>query len=92
VRAVIVDDAGDLGVLVKEGDLVPGVPGAVFSDFVEARVDASGRIAIHALTSLGAGVFLATKPPEVPALPTAALVALAVALGGAAAARLHRSS
>jgi hypothetical protein len=86
-RAVVVDDGGDLGVLVKEGDPVPGVPGAVFTDFNEARVDATGRIAINAFTSLGAGIFLATKPPQVPALPVSGLVVLAAALAGAAARR-----
>ena len=89
-RAVIVDDGGDLGVLVKQGDPVPGVPGAVFTDFNEARVDASGRIAINAFTSLGAGVFLATQPRQLPALPPAGALLLVAALLGPFVARIGR--
>jgi hypothetical protein len=89
-RAVIVDDGGVLGVLVKEGDPVPGVPGAVFTDFNEARVDASGRIAINAFTSLGAGVFLATQPRQLPALPPAGALLLVAALLVPSVARIGR--
>jgi hypothetical protein len=80
VRAVVVEDAGDLGVLVKEGDPVPGVAGATFLDFTEARIDADGRIAIHASTTQGSGVFLATQPAKVPSLSWWGLTALAALL------------
>jgi hypothetical protein len=88
-RAVVVDDAGDLGVLVQEGDPVPGVAGATFLDFTEARIDADGRIAIQASTTHGAGVFLATQPAKVPSLSWWGLTALAAILAyrGAAATR-----
>lgn len=79
--AVVVDDGGDLAVLVKAGDPVPGVPGAAFNRFDEARIDAAGRIAIFASTDVGEGVFLATKPaPPIPALPELGLLTLAVVL------------
>jgi hypothetical protein len=80
-RAVVVDDRGDLAVLVKAGDPVPGVPGAVFTSFTEARIDAAGRIAIEASTDVGEGVFLATKASSaVPALPGIGLLTLAAVL------------
>lgn len=82
-RAVLVDDGADFGVLVKEGDPVPDVPGATFLDFSEARIDAQGRIAINASTTLGSGVFLATLPPAIPALPGWGLVAISAILATA---------
>jgi hypothetical protein len=80
--AVLVHDGSGLSVLVKTGDPVPGVPGAVFTLFREVRIDEQGAIAINAATSQGAGIFLATRPAQIPALPVWTLPALAALLAG----------
>jgi len=86
-RAIVVSRAGELGVLLKQGDAVPGVPGDVFSDFPEVRMDESGRIALYGFTTTGTGVFLASPPaPAVLAVPPLGLVTLTLAITASAAA------
>jgi hypothetical protein len=83
-RALILERGGQLHVLAKEGDPVPGIPGDTFSDFPEVRLDESGRVAFYAFTLTGTGVFLASPPAGVPALPPLgpALLVLALAAAG----------
>ncbi len=91
-RAIVVSRSGELAVLLKEGDPVPGIPGDVFTDFPEVRVDETGRIAFYGFTTTGTGVFLATPAaPAVTAAPPLALAALALGIAMAAG-RARRAS
>jgi hypothetical protein len=79
-RALLIDAGGGLRVLLKEGDAVPGVAGATFTDFLQVRMSDDGAIVFYGLTTAGTGIFRATPPAKVPAVPAFGLALLAFGL------------
>jgi hypothetical protein len=80
-RGVFVSRGSTIAKIVADGESVPGVAGAAFTDFMAVASNDSGQIAFFAFTTAGSGVFLATPfTPEVPFAPTWALGVLGVAL------------
>ena len=89
--ALLVDAGDGIEVLAKEGDPVPDVPGATFTDFLDVRMADDGTIAFFGFTTIGVGAFLATpSPPAVTAVPSLGLWLLALALTAVAAANGRR--
>ncbi len=80
-RALLVDIGDGVEILAREGDPVPGVAGAIFTDFPKVRMNDDGTIAFLAYTTAGIGVFRATRPAVVPTMPPLALALLAGLLG-----------
>jgi hypothetical protein len=80
-RALLVDRAGTLGALVKEGDPVPGMAGATFTEFLDVRLAEDGSVAFTGYTTAGIGIFRATPPASaVHAVPPLGIALLAAAL------------
>jgi hypothetical protein len=84
-RALLVERGGELAIIAREGDPVPGLPGATFTDFLEVAIADDDTIAFYGYTTAGNGVFLATPPASVVAVPRFGLALLGVGLTAAAA-------
>jgi hypothetical protein len=80
--AVIAEHGGATRIVSLTGRAVPGVPGSVFTDYSDARINSAGEIVFTASTSTGTGVFVARPRSSVPGLAPlgVAMTASAMAL------------